>query len=289
MNTALTKARTYADLVMFGHSLFGLPFAYLGAILATRGRGPITWQQLLWITFAMVGARNGANALNRLIDHRIDALNPRTRMRHLPQGIVSRKEVALIAAGCLVLFAISAAALNPLCLKLLPLALTVLVVYSFTKRFTWASHLVLGSAVGMAPMGGWIAIREAIELPTLVLGAAVGTWVAGFDIIYATLDIEFDRQYGLHSIPARFGRRGSLLISAFLHGLTIVLFLALVPLLELGAAYIAGCLIAALLLWYEHALVSSGDIAKVQTASYTVNQLIAPIMFLAGMLDMILS
>ncbi|HHV62582.1 MAG TPA: UbiA family prenyltransferase [Firmicutes bacterium] len=280
------KIKTYADLVMFGHSLFGLPFAYLGALLATRGMPAWpAWRDILWITLAMLGARNGANALNRLVDHEIDARNPRTANRHLPRGVVSRREVLAFSIGAFVLFAVSAWQLNTLCVRLLPIALAVMIAYSYTKRFTWASHFVLGFAVAMAPMGGWIAVRGSIELATILLGLAAGSWVAGFDIIYALQDIDFDRKEGLYSVPAKFGADTALRISSLLHIVTLMALLGLYLELHLGAAYMIGVAISGTLLWYEHRLVSGADLSRIDTASYTINQIIAPVLFTAAVID----
>ncbi|NPV53352.1 MAG: UbiA family prenyltransferase [Firmicutes bacterium] len=277
------RIKTYADLVMFGHSLFGLPFAYLGALLAARGMP--AWRDILWITLAMLGARNGANAINRLVDHEIDARNPRTANRHLPRGVVSRREVLVLSTMAFILFIVSAWQLNALCVKLLPVALAVIISYSYTKRFTWASHFVLGFAVAMAPMGGWIAVRGAIEPATILLGLAAGAWVAGFDIIYALQDIDFDRKEGLHSVPARFGASTALTISTLLHVLTFITLLGLAFEQHLGPVYIAGVVISGALLWYEHRLVSAADLNRIDVASYTINQIIAPVLFMAAVID----
>ncbi|HHY46184.1 MAG TPA: UbiA family prenyltransferase [Firmicutes bacterium] len=286
MSKGLKRIHTYADLVLFTHSLFGLPHAYAGAILA-RGGIP-SLRELLWVTLAMVGARNGANALNRLVDADIDARNPRTASRHLPRGIVSKKEALALSVACLVLFVVSAWQLNPTCVKLLPVALAVLLVYSYTKRFTWASHLVLGFAVAMAPMGGWIAIRAAVEVPALLMGAAVGAWVAGFDIIYATLDIDFDRLEGLHSIPARFGLEKSLVIARALHVLSIALFFTLGAVMDLGLAYFSTMGLISALIWLEHRLAAKGDALNIYKAAYTINQVVAPVFLTGVVLDLLL-
>lgn len=284
----LTKIKLYEELVMFSHSLFALPFGLIGMMLAVRGFPP--FRTFFWVVVALLGARNAANALNRLIDHQIDAKNPRTAHRHLPRGLVSRSEVLGLSFFGFFLLFLGAWHLNSLCFKLSPLAVFILVIYSYTKRFTWTSHLVLGFACGIAPTACWLAVTESFALPPLLLTGAVTCWVAGFDIIYATQDAEFDRQEGLHAIPARFGIKNALKIAKTLH-LAAVILLLLVPRFlvpphtTLGLFYYLGVLCMAGMLIWEHLLVNPNDLNKVTTAAYTINQFIGIILFLFTILD----
>ena len=270
------------EAIKFEHTIFALPFAYLGMILAAHGL-PTLWQ-FLWITLAMVGARSFAMAVNRLVDASQDALNPRTINRALPKRLLKPVEMLLFALAALALFAFSAWELNPLCLILLPVALVFLVGYPYTKRFTWLCHLVLGLADGIAPIGGWIAVNPTISmanlLPPVLLGLAVAAWVGGFDLIYGCQDLDFDRRMGLHSIPVRFGVAAALTLSTLMHALTIVLLLIVGILLHLGLIYWIGLAIAVALLVYEHQLVSPTDLSKLNVAFFNMNGYIAVIVFL---------
>ncbi|HLQ29867.1 MAG TPA: UbiA-like polyprenyltransferase [Ktedonobacteraceae bacterium] len=282
----IKKTGILYEAIKFEHTIFALPFAYLGMVLAARGL-PTTWQ-VIWITLAMVGARSFAMALNRLIDASQDALNPRTANRALPKRLLKPIEMLLFALASLALFAFSAWELNPLCLLLLPVALVFLVGYPYTKRFTWLCHLVLGLADGIAPIGGWIAVNPTISLanllPPLLLGLAVAAWVGGFDLIYSCQDLDFDHQTGLHSIPVRFGVATALTLSTLTHILTIALLLIVGILLHLGLIYWAGLLIAAALLAYEHRLVSPTDLSKLNVAFFNMNGYIAVVVFLCTFL-----
>ncbi|MDI3327532.1 MAG: UbiA-like polyprenyltransferase [Alicyclobacillaceae bacterium] len=277
----MKKLILFLRLIKFEHTVFALPYAYLGMILAAySGSGGLpTWRQVFWVTVAMVGARSAAMGLNRVIDRAIDARNPRTAMRELPRGLLSAAEVWLFIAVSLVLLGVAAWQLNPLCFKLLPVAVAVLVIYSYTKRFTWLCHLVLGLADSLAPLGGWIAVSGRWEWPAAVLAGAVGLWIAAFDIIYACQDVEFDRANGLHSIPARFGIRRGLWISRGLDALSVVLFLSLLWWIPLGWLYTVGILMVALLLVYEHRLVSPEDMSRIDQAFFTVNSYVALVAF----------
>jgi len=279
-----TKLKKLAGLIKLEHTIFALPFAYMGTFLAAR-----SWPagiKLFWITVAMVGARSAAMALNRLIDRQIDARNPRTAGRHLPQGLVSSKEVLYLIIVSLGILMLAAWRLNPLCVKLSPLLL-VLVLYPYTKRFTWGSHFVLGMALSFAPMGGWIAVTGSIQPATLLLGLIVGLWVAGFDIIYATLDYDFDRREGLYSIPVKFGIKKALLMARLLHAATVVLLFGLGVYLHLGYLYMAGVLITAVLLHYEHFLVAPEDLSKVNLAFFSINGTVSIVMFIAAFLAVV--
>ena len=202
-------------MIKFSHTLFALPFAFMGAILSAKGIPSLN--KIFWILIAMVGARSAAMFLNRLIDWRIDALNPRTKGRAIPKGLITPAQTVVFIIISFILFFLAAYMLNPLCLMLTPLASAILILYSYTKRFTWASHLILGLALSMAPMGAWIAVAGRFEAPAFVLSFAVMLWLAGFDILYALQDIEFDKRMGLYSIPRFLGIRKSLWVSRLLH------------------------------------------------------------------------
>jgi 4-hydroxybenzoate polyprenyltransferase len=252
-------------MIRFSHSVFALPFALTSAVLASRAGG-VSARQILWIVVAMVAARSAAMGWNRLVDQGIDARNPRTAGRELPRGVLSRGEVrgfVLLSSAGLVL---AAAMLNPLCLALAPVGLLIVFGYSYTKRFTAASHLVLGLSLAIAPVGAWLAIRGRFETAPLVLAAAVAFWVAGFDTIYACQDVEFDRREGLFSIPARAGVARALLLARAMHALAVALLAGLFWLFPLHPLYLAGVAGAAAVLAWEHALVRPHDLSRVMQA-----------------------
>ncbi len=265
------------DSIKFEHSIFALPFAYIGMVLAARGFP--AWDKIIWITVAMVGARTLAMATNRLVDARYDALNPRTAGRAIPRGLLSRPEMAALAVGGLVAMLFAAAMLNPLCLELSPIAIVVLVGYSWTKRFTWLSHAVLGFADGMAPAGGWIAVTGSVDPPAILLGLAVLFWIGGFDLIYACQDVEFDQKVRLHSFPARFGIAATLWMSAAWHVATVLLLAAIGVQMGLGLLYWAGLALAVALLIYEHYLVRPNDLSKLDVAFFNLNGYMAVVVF----------
>jgi 4-hydroxybenzoate polyprenyltransferase len=267
------KARRLLDAIKFEHTVFALPFAYIAMVLAAGGWPG--WRTVGWVTAAMVGARTCAMATNRVVDRWIDAANPRTAGRHLPRGLLRVGELRALAAGGAALMLVAAWRLNPLCLALAPLALVFLVGYNYTKRFTWASHWILGFTDGIAAAGGWIAVRGRFEPPALVLWFALTVWIAGFDLIYACQDVEFDRAHGLHAFPARFGVRAALAAARGCHALTAAAFLALGLLLRLGWPYWLGWLVVVALLVYEHSLVRDDDLSRVDVAFFNVNGYIA--------------
>ena len=271
-------AVVYGRMIKFSHSIFALPFALSGAALAASQTG-IGAAQIGWIVVAMVGARSAAMGFNRLVDRHIDAANPRTRNRELPRGAVSPWTVTLFVLFSAALLVLAAHQLNPLCLYLSPLVLAVLLFYSLTKRFTWVSHLVLGLSLGGAPLGAWIAVTGRIDLAPILLTLAVLSWVAGFDIIYACQDYEFDKETGLHSIPVRFGIADALHIARFLHVLAVALWLVVGQVMELSPIYFVGVAVVAGLLVYEHRLVGADDISKVGMAFQTVNSIISVVYF----------
>jgi 4-hydroxybenzoate polyprenyltransferase len=279
----LRKIRLTLEMIKFEHSIFALPFALTGALLAVREgglEGAQLWRKLAWIVVAMVGARSAAMAFNRLIDADIDARNPRTRMRHIPAGLLSASFGWGFVAVTSALFVLAAYELNTLCFRLAPVALGVIFTYSFTKRFTPFSHLVLGFALGIAPAAAWIAIRGSLDPRILWLTAAVTCWTAGFDIIYSCQDFEFDSDAGLFSLPRRLGIAGALRISRLLHVVMLACLLALVYTLHLGALSVAGVAVVAGLLIYEHRLVKADDLSRVDAAFFTMNGYLSVLFFL---------
>jgi len=282
----LRAARLFLELVKFPHTVFALPFALLSAVVAAD-RLP-TVRTLLWILVAMAGARSAAMAFNRLVDASHDAQNPRTADRALPKGIVSRRDVALFIVSAAALFVFAASRLNHLAFALSPVALAIILGYSYVKRFTPWTHLVLGLALGVAPVGAWIAVRGAFGLFPIALGLAVVLWVAGFDIIYACQDAEFDRTHGLFSFPQTYGVEKALRLSAAFHLGAVVVLLALVASPSLGFVYLAGVIIASLMLWYEHAIVKPTDLSNVNAAFFTVNGIISIVIMSFAIADVLL-
>lgn len=257
--------RTYLSFVRFSHSVFALPFALTGALLAWRTQ-PFSWAQVWWIVAAMVCARSAAMGFNRLVDARFDALNPRTATRELPRGVMSRREAALFVVIASGLFVYCAWRLNPLCLVLSPLALAIVFWYSLAKRYTTYTQLFLGLAMAVAPVGGWIAAGGRGGAEPWLLGAAIGCWVGGFDILYACQDVEFDRSQGLRSIPARFGVARAILLSRLMHVVTVLAMAALWYVAALPPFYLTGVALVAILLAYEQSLVSAHDLSRVKMA-----------------------
>lgn len=281
----LNKLKTYGSLVMFSHTLFSLPFAFVAMLIAAKGIPEL--RVFIWIGVAFLGARTGANAINRLIDRKIDAKNPRTASRHMPMGIVKTTEVlfiVIISFGILLLAAIE---LNPLCVMMLPLAIFLFVIYSYTKRFTWACHLVLGITCGGAPVGAWIAVTGRISWVCLIMGAANALWVAGFDIIYGSQDVDFDRKEGLFSIPAIFGIELALIFSSLLHVATVILLIYLYYIAHLGWLYLIGIGIISLLLIKEHKIVSPSNLDNVKIASYGINQVVSVVFLVFSIADIL--
>jgi 4-hydroxybenzoate polyprenyltransferase len=265
MTSVFERVAAYGRMIRFSHSAFALPFALTSAVLAAR-EGGVTVRQLVWIVVAMVAARSAAMGFNRLADHAIDARNPRTAGRELPKGVLSRGEAWVFVAISTAAFELAAALLNRLCLALSPVALLIVFGYSYTKRFTAASQLVLGLSLAVAPVGAWLAIRGRFEAVPLVLGAAVVLWVAGFDTIYACQDADFDRREGLHSIPARLGVPRALVLARALHVGAILMLIALYRVAPLHPLYLAGVAVVAGLLAWEHTLVRADDLSRVMQA-----------------------
>ncbi|HEY8548859.1 MAG TPA: UbiA-like polyprenyltransferase [Vicinamibacterales bacterium] len=257
--------RTYASFVRISHSVFALPFALVGALLAALER-PLTWSRVGWIVAAMVTARSAAMAFNRIADARFDALNPRTAGRELPAGRLSRAQAITFLVVTSVAFVASTWPLGPVCFALSPVALAIVFWYSLAKRVTSYTQFFLGLAMAVAPVGGWLAAGGGLDWPPVLLALAIGTWVGGFDILYACQDLEFDRAHGLRSIPVRFGVARSLAISRALHVLTVVCLALLGVVRPLGPVYFAGVLGVAVLLFYEQTLVSASDLSQVKRA-----------------------
>jgi 4-hydroxybenzoate polyprenyltransferase len=273
-------------MIKWEHSIFALPFALCGAMLAADG-----WpsgRQLLWIIVCMVSARSAAMAFNRLVDHEIDAKNPRTAMRALPAGNLSRQFVIGFIVFFCALFIFAASQLNRLTLLLSPVALAIVLLYSYTKRFTSFSHLVLGLALGVAPSAAWIAVRGSLDLRMIILTIAVMLWVGGFDILYSCQDYEYDRSHGLFSIPRSVGINKALLMARLLHFQVIILLSALIVVFQLGGWAIAGLFVVAVLLAYEHTLVRANDLSKLNAAFFTMNGVISAVFFLGIATDLLL-
>lgn len=268
-NGLFRKISVFLEMIKFSHTVFALPFALTGALLAAGGLPE--GRQLFWICLAMVGARTAAMGLNRLIDADIDARNPRTSGRAIPAGLIGKGVTLAFICGSLVLLLAAAAKLNPLCLKLAPLALFFLVLYSYCKRFTALAHVVLGICLAAAPIGAWIAIRGTIDLPALILGGIVLFWVAGFDILYALQDLEFDRTAGLHSIPVALGVSGSLWAARLFHLTMLALLAALFMVMGLGGYFLAGIVVVTAMLAYEHWLLRNGDLTRLDAAFFNMN------------------
>ena len=282
----MSKFKVFLEMIKFEHTIFALPFAYLGAFLASNGVPSAL--DLIWITLAMVGARTAAMSLNRLIDRHIDARNPRTVSRAIPAGLLGVGEVYLYTLLSFLLLGVSAYQLNMLAFKLMPIAVFFLVLYSYTKRFTWACHFVLGIALGLAPVGAWIGVTGHWALTPVILGLGVMLWVAGFDIVYACQDVDFDRREGLHSIPSVFGITRGLEISTVLHVIAPALFILVGVLASLHWLYYTGVAISIFLLFRQHRIVSASDLSKVGIAFFNLNGYLSIVLFLFSITDILL-
>jgi 4-hydroxybenzoate polyprenyltransferase len=278
MSSAAIVPRRFASLVKIEHTVFALPFAYIGALLSVD-EVPSA-HDLLWITLAMVGARSLAMGLNRIVDAEIDARNPRTATRELPAGLLSRSQVVVFCAAAFALYLVACFQLDPIVRWLWPIPVAGFVVYPYLKRFTWLSHLWLGAVDGLAPVGAWVAITGELPWEAWALGAAVAVWIAGFDLFYSLFDREVDLQQGLHSVASRFGVRGVFAGARLLHVATVLLLAAVGVGLELGWWYRLGLIVVAALLAYEHSLVRPDDIRRLDAAFFTVNGVISVVFFL---------
>ena len=283
----MSRLSTYLSFVRFSHSVFALPFALTGALLAWRQQ-PFSWGQVLWIVVCMVSARSAAMGFNRLVDARFDAMNPRTSMRELPRGAMSMTEAALFVAVSSIVFVYGASRLSTLCLILSPVALAWIMFYSYTKRFTRWSHLVLGWSLAIAPVGGYLAVTGTWSRPTwmlLALALGVASWVAGFDVFYALQDVEFDRAERLKSLPAVIGEARSIRVARLLHGTSVAALATVGFAIAGGPWYWVGVSLAALLLVYEHSLVQPGNLSRLDAAFFTMNGMISIAFFFFVLLD----
>lgn len=278
LTTTARNIRTTLEMIKIEHTLFALPFAFLGAVLAARGVPTI--EQIFWITLAMVGARSTAMAFNRIADREFDARNPRTRARAIPAGALSLGFVWVFTLVSATLFFVAAGMLNRLTLMLAPVALASILLYSYTKRWTALSHLILGWCLSIAPAGAWIAVRGALDSPVpLLLSLVVLLWTAGFDVLYACQDYEFDRQTGLHSIPAKLGVARALWYSRLLHADAFATLIALYLITHLGALALVGVIATGVLLVYQHSLVRADDLRRLNAAFFTTNAFVSVILF----------
>lgn len=280
------RLKIILEMIKFEHSIFALPFALLAAFLAATGLPPPA--KLFWIVLAMIGARSAAMSFNRLIDAPFDAKNPRTYNRALPAGKIQKKEVFFFLLFSGSLFFLAAYALNHLCLILSPFILGILFFYSYTKRFTSLSHVVLGLCLGLSPIGAWIAIQGKIDWLPLFLGVGVLFWVAGFDIIYAVLDYDFDCAAGLYSIPRRFGPKGALWISVLFHIIAAICFFIIWLMAQLGTAYAIAYLVTIFFLIYQHLIVRPSNLSQVNLSFFVANGIISLVLCTAGIIDIIL-
>ncbi len=285
MSSVAGKIVLYLRMIKFPHSIFALPFAFTGAVIAAEGIPSL--REIVWITVAMVGARSGAMGINRVIDRKIDRENPRTKNRELPKGEIRLSEAILFTGVSIAIFIFAAYMLNPLCLKLSPIALAVLFIYSYTKRFTWTTHFVLGLALSAAPLGAWIAVRGTFDAEIVPMGIAVIFWLAGFDTLYALQDIEFDKSHGLYSIPKRFGIKNALLLARLFHLITFIMLITTGVLFKVGIFYWLGMMIVAGLFIYEHSLVKQSDLNKLDIAFFNMNGYISITVFIFTLMDYI--
>jgi len=282
----LSKFTAHMNNIALSHAVFALPFAYIGAILAASGMPRVI--DLAWITLAMVGARSAAMALNNFIDLKYDRLQPRFVNRPMVTGAVKPWEAVLLTLFSLTIFFGSAAQLQPVCLKLAPLAVIPFAVYPYMKRFSWTCHFVLGLALSIAPIGAWMAIRGELTLPIALLGLSVAVWIAGFDIIYGCQDVAFDKQNGLHSVPVRFGLQTALTIAKVMHTISVIGFFTVGQLMHMQWVYYGGVLLAAIVLVYQHSIVSPTDFRQVTQTYFMRNGLVSIALLIFTVLSMIL-
>lgn len=273
------------DMIKFEHTIFALPFAIMSAFIASDGLPAL--DKIVWILVAMIGARSCAMAFNRLADSQLDEANPRTATRAIPAGRITKRAVWVFTVVSAALLVFAAYKLNPLAFALSPVALAVIVGYSYSKRWTFLSHFWLGLSISIAPIGAWIAIKGELDLPAMLLGLAVLLWIGGFDIIYACQDFEFDRAYGLYSIPARFGIKRALHLSTTLHVMMVVTLIGVTRLTNLGVLYLIGVGIVTILLVYEHSIVRPNDLSRVNLAFFTLNGIVSLVLMALSVADML--
>ncbi|GAF65300.1 4-hydroxybenzoate polyprenyltransferase [Bacillus sp. TS-2] len=285
----IKKVKIILEMIKFEHTLFALPFAFFGAVLGSaiiQGSLP-SISQWIWITLAMVGARSAAMGLNRVIDAKIDARNPRTESRAIPAGLISKLEVMIFIIISFIILFVSAFQLNMLAVYLLPIAVFFLVIYSYTKRFTWACHIILGFTIAIAPLGGWVGATGTLTLAAFILFIAVSMWTAGFDVIYATQDLDYDKEYKVYSIPSRFGLVNALRIAKGLHIISFLAFLSLYFFTPLSWLYLIGVLIAGAIMVYEHSIISAKDMSRLNVAFFTMNGILSVQLFLFAIGDVL--
>ncbi|MBI4652282.1 UbiA family prenyltransferase [Candidatus Desantisbacteria bacterium] len=283
--TGRSKFTAFLEMIKIEHSIFALPFAYLGILLSRRRF--LFNRDLFWVTVAMVSARTFAMSFNRYVDREIDARNPRTKNRALPQKLLTEKEVLLFTYSAILIFILSAYMLSPMCRYFWPILLLPMIIYSYTKKFTYFCHFILGISLGLSPIGTWIAVTNTIPpLKVILLGMAIMFWTAGFDIIYACQDIDFDRKEGLFSIPSRFGISTALKVTSLLHVITIILLLLTGFLFQLQIFYFLGVLTVASILWYENHIVKPSDLSRVNVAFFTTNGVVSILIFVFTWLDL---
>ncbi len=282
----MSKLKAHINNIALSHAIFALPFAYIGAMLAADGIPKGT--DLFWITLAMVGARSAAMALNNFIDLKYDRLHPRFTNRPMVTGEVKPWEAVVLTCVSLGVFFLAAANLHPVCLKLAPLVVIPFAVYPYMKRFSWTCHLVLGFALALAPIGAWVAIQGQVILPIVILGLSVGVWIAGFDIIYGSQDIVFDKAHGLHSIPVRFGLEGGMMIAKAMHIISIICFFAVGQLMHMQWLYYGGVLLAAIVLVYQHSIINIDNFQQVTQAYFMRNGLVSIALLVFTFMSMVL-
>ena len=282
----MSKFKAHINNIALSHAIFALPFAYIGAMLAADGIPKGT--DLFWITLAMVGARSAAMALNNFIDLKYDRLHPRFTNRPMVTGEVKPWEAVLLTCISLGVFFLAAANLHPVCLKLAPLVVIPFAVYPYMKRFSWTCHLVLGFALALAPIGAWVAIQGQVILPIVILGLSVGVWIAGFDIIYGSQDVVFDKAHGLHSIPVRFGLEGGMMIAKAMHIISIIGFFAVGQLMQMQWLYYGGVLLAAIVLVYQHSIINIANFQQVTQAYFMRNGLVSIALLVFTFMSMVL-
>lgn len=283
------KIGIYLEMIKIEHTLFTLPFAFMGALLGSvvvYGELP-SWAQIGWIVMALFGARSAAFGLNRMIDQVIDKKNPRTANRAIPAGLLKTIEVIVFTIISFILLFWAATELSPLAVKLLPIAVFMLVIYSYTKRFTWLCHIILGMTTSLAALGAWVAVTNSIDLSAIIFYITLSFWTAGFDVIYAIQDIEFDKKEGLYSIPARFGIYSSLKIARVFHVITAIGFIFLYFTTSLDWWYFAGMLISYIILFYQHFILSPNDMSKLQLSFFTLNSFLSIIVFVFTLVDLV--
>lgn len=280
------KIKIILDMIKFEHTIFALPFAIISAFIASDGLPAAG--KFVWILLAMIGARSCAMAFNRLADSEFDEANPRTAARAIPTGRITKRSVWAFTAVSAALLVFAAYQLNPLAFSLSPVALAVIVGYSYSKRWTFLSHFWLGLSISIAPIGAWIAIKEGLDLPPMLLGLAVLLWIGGFDIIYACQDYEFDRKHGLYSIPARFGKKRALRLSSSLHAMMVAVLIGVAAITNLGVFYLIGVGIVTVLLIYEHAIVRPNDLSRVNLAFFTLNGIVSLVLMALSVTDMLI-